>query len=449
MAFKGKKAVVFGFGKSGQAAASALSALGAEVLVTDKRLGESLKGEAVLPRGVRLIAGRHDQGVADGADLVVVSPGVPMQISPIQRAIERGTEVIGEFELAYRLLKGLPFYAVTGTNGKSTVCTLLDLMMRKSGRWTVFGGNIGNPLSAEAPPPTEAQCVVAEVSSFQLESTMDFRPCGAALLNVTADHLDRYASFDAYRATKERIFKNQGPEDFMLINRDDPEAMKADSGPYPGRKFYFSRTEEVEGVFLKGTTVYANVGSGGPRPLIEAREIGIKGVHNLENALAASAMALLAHCPEGPVVAALREFFGLPHRLEFVREVGGVRYVNDSKGTNVGAVTKSLEGFFDSQVVLIAGGRDKDSDFSTLRHRVKDRVKEVVLIGEAGRKIERALSGHARCVFAVDMQEAVNISKWAASPGDVVLLSPACASFDMFSDYAERGEKFKEAVNSL
>jgi UDP-N-acetylmuramoylalanine--D-glutamate ligase len=455
----GKKTVVVGLARSGLGAANLLSAMGLEVTVTDSRPGEELaEYTSRLSPSVGLALGGHPQEIFKDAELIVVSPGVPLSIEPLKRAREAGVTIISELELACRLLGDVPVYAVTGTNGKSTTVTLLNMMFKKSGRKPVLAGNIGNALSEEVLKRVnggmrvrDIDCVVAEVSSFQLEAVDKFRPAGAAILNITPDHMDRYHSIREYREAKAKIAMNQGEDDFLVLNADDPHCEEIyrslkDMGKMA--LWEFSRRGEVGGVFLKGDSVYYNLGPAGEGTLIRPSEIRIKGVHNLENAMAASAMALLAGCPMDAVRESLKEFPGLEHRLEFVREIGGVSFVNDSKGTNVGAVLRSLESF-SSPVVLIAGGRDKAGDFTQLRDAVRGKVKAIVLIGEAKDKIKTALCEHTECFFAKSLEEAVQKAKEAASEGDVVLLSPGCASFDMFEDFEDRGRKFKGLVNGL
>lgn len=447
MDIKGKKALVVGLGRSGAAAASLLSRLGAQVTITDRRRAGELNGFArKLEPSVRLALGGHPMGVFEEADLIVISPGVPLDIEPLRAARDKGADIIGELELAYRLAGGLPFYAVTGTNGKSTTTTLLNVMLRKGGLRTIFGGNIGNAITGELKDLKTADCVVVEVSSFQLESIAEFRPKVAAVLNITPDHLDRYHSMDEYRLAKARVALNQKADDFLVLNHDGPETMRL-AGAQGPRVYGFSRTREVEGVYYGDGVVYSNIGNS--TVLIRADEIRIKGIHNLENAMAASAMALLAGCPAGAVRAALVEFPGLEHRLEPVREIAGVWFINDSKGTNVGAVLKSLEGFDDGRVILIAGGRDKAGDFAALGPLVNKKVKAAVLIGEASAKMKAEWDRLTNCVSAGSMKEAVTVARGLAEAGDSVLLSPACASFDMFADFEDRGRKFKEAVAGL
>ncbi|MHB8881912.1 MAG: UDP-N-acetylmuramoyl-L-alanine--D-glutamate ligase [Thermodesulfovibrionales bacterium] len=474
MDLKDKKVTVIGLARSGVGAANLLAGMGALVTVTDMKPAADLQGQlGRLSPEVRTALGGHPDELFLRADLLVVSPGVPA-IPPIAAAKAQGVPVIGELELAYEILQGtagseIPFMAVTGSNGKSTTTTLLDLMLRKNGFRTLLGGNIGNALTEEilsnwepgsmpgAAVRDKFDCVVAEVSSFQLETIAAFRPRIAAVLNVTPDHMDRYPSLGAYAEAKGRIFENQAQGDFLVLNADDPGVMKlyeaglkkaAESGP---RVYFFSRRQSVNGVFSQDGKVWCSmpVCSGRePEFLIATDEIGIQGVHNLENAMAASAMALLAGCSPEAVRASLREFRGLEHRLEAVRELDGVRYINDSKGTNVDAVLKSIESFPDP-IILIAGGRDKAGDFGALRDLVSRKVRAVVLIGEAAGKIGEALNGLTEILRAPDMREAVALSRSKARPGDVVLLSPACASFDMFRDFEDRGRQFKKSVLEL
>jgi len=481
---RGRKILIFGLGRSGVGAANLLSDSGADVTVTDRKLEAELREYVQrLSPSVKLCLGGYPERM-NGTDLVVVSPGVPLEIEPIAKARGKGLKIIGELELAYAFLReksrgsAFPSLAVTGSNGKSTTTTLLDMMLRKGGFRTLLGGNIGNALteeilksaevqksgSAEAttsgPPPfrlSDTDFVVVEVSSFQLESIDTFKPMGAAILNITPDHLDRYRSMDEYSDAKAAIFRNQDENDYLVLNADDPGVQKVESEKLKvksekPRVFYFSRRKGVKGTYLKDGKLYYHL----PDPelgtqnseLIGADEIRIKGVHNLENAMAASAMALLAGCSPEAVASALREFPGLEHRLEFVRELAGVKYMNDSKGTNVGAVLKSIEGFLEP-VILIAGGRDKAGDFGQLRPLVREKVKALVLIGEAAEKIKGALGDLTDTVLASDLHDAVKRARELARRGDVVLLSPACASFDMFRDFEDRGHQFKKIVGGL
>jgi len=476
---KDKHITVVGLARSGKGAANLLSELGAIVTVTDLKTEDQLKDFIPgLKPSVRLVLGSHPEDIFAKADMLVISPGVPLDTPPIAMAAARGVPVIGELELACQIATysssnppvsslfregsgGL--LAVTGTNGKSTTTALLDFMMKKGGYKTILGGNIGNALTEEIykqrakGKEQNVDYIVAEVSSFQLESIKDFRPKGASIVNITPDHLDRYHSLEEYRNAKARICENQGTGDFLVLNHDDPETMKVKSEKLKVKSenpeiYFFSRKEEVNGIYLKNGVIYCNFQHSAPgiphSALIKADEIKIKGVHNLENAMAASAMALLAGCPIEAVIDSLKEFPGLEHRLEFVRELDGVSYFNDSKGTNVGAVLKSLESF-SSPIILIAGGRDKAGDFSLMRQLVGDRVKALVLIGEASEKMGKALGDLTETVQAKDLKEAVAVSRKLSAEGDVVLLSPACASFDMFRDFEDRGRQFKKSVMEM
>ena len=446
--------MVVGLARSGVAAANLLARKGRDVVVTDVKSAPELKGSITeLDPSVRLALGGHPEGLIEGAELVVMSPGVPSDLRPVRLAREAGVEVIGELELAWRAFEGIPFFAVTGTNGKSTTVSLLALMMERAGIKCLLGGNIGRPLAAEAAAGESADCVVAEVSSFQLETIDRFHARGAAILNVTPDHLDRYPSMDGYMAAKAAIARNQREGDVLVLNADDPGcAALRDSHikDIPGREvLYFSRANVVKGCFIRHKQVHLNTGGKDDGALMSLESIRVQGVHNQENAMAAVLLAQAAGCTREAIVEALREFPGLEHRLEFVRELDGVRFFNDSKGTNVDAVLKSLEGFLDQKVVLIAGGRDKDSDFTPLKQMVERKCRAVVLIGEAAGKIEAVISGSLVTVHAGEMAEAVQKASRLAKGGDAVLLSPACASFDMFKDFEERGIKFKEAVKAL
>jgi UDP-N-acetylmuramoylalanine--D-glutamate ligase len=473
MNLKDKRVTVVGLARSGVGAANLLSALGARVTVNDLKTEAALQ-EAVsrLSPAVQRSLGGHPEELFSSADMLVVSPGVP-EIRQISDARAKGVPVIGELELAWQVLqdvisrqqtitagqKAIPFVAITGSNGKSTTTTLVDLMLRRQGYATILGGNIGNALSEEFIKIIQAgagmpDMVVAEVSSFQLESIDTFRPRISAILNITPDHMDRYRSREEYSRAKARICRNQSTGDYLVLNADDPETMRVyeaglcmTKGGAPA-VYFFSRRKQVSGVYAEDGMVYTTIHSGTALPLIAADEIAIHGVHNLENAMAASAMALLAGCDPETVTAALKEFTGLEHRLEFVREFAGVRYINDSKGTNADAVLKSLEGF-EQPVVLIAGGRDKSGDFTVLRDIVSQKAKAVILIGEAAEKIGSALQDTVRLVRAASLADAVLEASRLAVPGDVVLLSPACASFDMFRDFEDRGLQFKRHVMEL
>ncbi len=441
--FYGKRVTVAGLARSGIAAARALHAQGAIVTVTDRKpLGQlAAQIEALGSDAIIVEAGGHSARIFIETDLIVLSPGVPKS-AQILEARRHGVKVISELELAW-MLSNAPFVGITGTNGKSTVTTLVGLMLAKAKKKALVAGNIGNALTEDIVQLSGKDWIVAELSSFQLEDIDTFRPGIAAILNVTQDHLDRYDSIEEYGEAKARIFMNQQKDDFLVLNFDDP-VVKSYARSTAATVIPFSRQLRFNpgACVLNGHLLFNG------RRIIAADEIKIGGVHNLENALAATAVSILAGADVRSVAAVLRSFPGLEHRLEFVRNKDGVRYINDSKGTNVGAVIKSVEGF-SRPVILIAGGLDKGNDFSPLRDLFKHKVKLLILIGTAADKIEKALGTATETVFAQTLQEAVRFASARAAHGDVVLLSPACASFDMFKNFEDRGRKFKETVMSL
>lgn len=440
--FKGKKVTIVGLARSGAAAARALNALGAIVTVTDKKPLDQLAALTTsLGSGIAVEAGGHPERIFVEADLIVLSPGVP-KIAPVLQAKRHGVKVISELELAW-LLSDAPYVGITGTNGKSTVTTLVGLMLAKAKKNVLVAGNIGNALTEDVTHLTGKDWIVAELSSFQLEDIETFRPRIAAILNVTQDHLDRYHGLQEYGEAKARIFMNQQQEDFLVLNFDDP-IVKSFTMRTSATVIPFSRQLR----FNPGACVLDGHLMFNGRRIVAVDELKISGVHNIENALAATALSILAGADVRSVAAVLRTFPGLEHRLEFVRVKDGVSYMNDSKGTNVGAVIKSVEGFT-QPVILIAGGLDKGSDFSPLYDLFKRKVKLLVLIGKAADKMAKALGRATETVLAPSLQEAVRLASTRAGHGDVVLLSPACASFDMFRDFEDRGRQFKEAVKEL
>ncbi|MEW6543507.1 MAG: UDP-N-acetylmuramoyl-L-alanine--D-glutamate ligase [Nitrospirota bacterium] len=453
----GARVTVVGLARSGVAAARLLLALGARVTVADGK-AESELGEALTRLDRRALSLRLGQGYEsafDGADLIVISPGVPFRLPSLEAARRRGVAVIGELELASRFLSG-PIVAVTGTNGKSTTATLAGLFLKESGKRAFVGGNLGTPLCEaalaclRAGTATPYEYVVAEVSSFQLETVERFRPWLAALLNITTDHLDRYDSLEDYVAAKARIFENQTGQDVALLNLDD-ERVAGLARLVRARKMGFTVRRAGlaggEGAWLQGDRLMVTIG-GKAEEVCRRNELRLLGSHNVANVLAASVIGALCGCPAGAMRRVLGTFPGLEHALELVRERQGVKFVNDSKGTNVDATVKALESL-DAPVLLIAGGKDKGGDFARLREPVLRRAKRVILIGEAAPRIREALRGWERVAQAGSLREAVEQAAREAGAGDVVLLSPACASFDMFRDYQDRGRQFKELVNSL
>ena len=386
------------------------------------------------------------------SELLVVSPGIPKDHRMIKRAQAQGIAVIGEIELASWFL-GVPIIAVTGTNGKSTTVRLIGSILQQSGRQVFVGGNLGVPLcEAVSRPgmvssPPVYEFVVAEVSSFQLETIHRFRPWISVFLNVTPDHLDRHPTPEDYISAKERIFENQTTDDVAVVNWDDP-LVRSMAVKAPARVYGFSLTGKVErGVFLVGQTIWARMDETAT-PVLHREQLSLRGDHNVANAMAAIGVGLLCHCSIESIVQALQKAPVFEHALEPVREWRGIQFINDSKGTNVDATLKAITSF-QEPLILILGGKDKGGDFSLLANSIARQVKRLVVIGEAAPKILKAL-GHIKPISrAGTLQEAVDQAVQAASPGDVVLLSPACASFDMFHNYHHRGIEFKRIVAEL
>jgi len=436
---KHEKVTVIGIGKSGTAAAAWLARQGADVLVVDDRPQEI--PDALREGGIRFHLGEWTEGDLFSSDRVVVSPGFPVRRLPMARLRAAGIPVVGEIEMAAAQISA-PILAVTGTNGKSTTTTLIGDILNAWGMSVFVGGNLGRPLS-EAIGGTW-DFVVVEVSSFQLETIDRFHPRVAVLLNVTPDHLDRYPDFKAYRLAKWRIFKNQTPKDYAVLNNDEqiPPTISATTA-------FFSRTvAPARGVFLRDGRIMARLRDGEAEPILKTDEMKIHGVHNEENALAAVAATTVCGAPLSAIRQALATFPGLPHRMEFVREVHQVRYIDDSKGTNVGAVAKSLAGIA-APVILIAGGQGKGCDFAPLREIVLRKTRRLILLGEAQAEMARCFADHPAVDRVSSMEAAVATAHAHAVAGDVVLLSPACASFDLFRDYRHRGDLFKQAVAGL
>ncbi|MDX9788408.1 MAG: UDP-N-acetylmuramoyl-L-alanine--D-glutamate ligase [Desulfobacterales bacterium] len=444
----GRRVLVVGLGLSGASAAKMLVEKGAAVTVTDavERPAAADRMAALTALGVQFELGGHSARSFDTADLIVVSPGVPETIAPIAAARHRGICVIGEVELAAALISA-PILAVTGTNGKTTTTTLLGHMLQTAGLRVFVGGNIGRPLIECVSEPDRLDVVVAEISSFQLDTTRSFRPKVSVLLNVTADHLDRYSDFDAYAASKGRIFENQQAGDTAVVNGSDAVAVKVSEGIRSRRWLYNVSSPISDGaMFQEDALVLQTPDHRGQQ--IDLSGLRLKGRHNRENAAAAALAALAFGVSPVNIEKALSTFEGLAHRVESVGTIGGVEFVNDSKGTNVDAVVRALESF-DRPVVLIMGGRDKAGVFDVLCDPVRRQVRCLVLIGEATEIIRRALGSCAPTRTANDMDDAVAQAFSASEPGDVVLLSPGCASFDMYTSYKHRGESFRSAVKKL
>ena len=400
--------------------------------------------------GVELELGGHTGATFEKADLVVVSPGVPTEQPVFETARQHGAEIIGELELASRWVQG-PIVAITGTKGKSTTTTLLGRMFKESGRNVLVGGNIGVPLSAQVDASTPDTVHVVEVSSFQLETTVTFRPWIALWLNFADDHLDRHPTVEAYAAAKARIFANQRPTDFAVVNADDTTVMARSRGIAARRVMFSPKGELAEGFLIDGDWIVKRTARGAPTTverLIPVSAVELTGRHMLNNVVAAAAVATVAGVPTGAMTHALRGFHGLEHVMEPVGRIGDVRFVNDSKATNVEAARRSIESF-EGAVVALVGGRFKGGDLRELRAPLSERGRAVIAIGEAASLVRDALHDVVPVVIASSMSEAVAQAYDAARPDGVVLLAPACASFDWFKDYAERGRVFKEEVGGL
>jgi UDP-N-acetylmuramoylalanine--D-glutamate ligase len=448
MDLKDKKILVVGLARTGVATARFLARKGARVKVSEGKTGNEIEEahKALTELDIEWELGRHTPSFFFDADWIVVSPGVPMDLNPLVQARSRGIPILSEVELAFQFLRR-PLIAITGTNGKTTTTTLIGEMLKASGKYAFVGGNIGNPLIEYVGGPQTEDWVVAEISSFQLEGVQKFRPHISVLLNITEDHLDRYANFAEYIQAKKRIFENQNKEDYALINADDPLTFQWAHQVVPQVVLFSAQRSVPFGCYLhKGCIVFQ--GMDGQKEQFPLERIKIQGAHNLENLMAAVAACKLCDCPRESLQKVMEEFRGLEHRLEWVLDIRGVSFFNDSKGTNVGAAAKSLMSF-EKPILWIAGGKDKGGDYSPLKNLVKERVKGMALIGEAKEKISATLGRLTPCVQVNTLEEAVQWSFANAVSGDVVLLSPACSSYDMFANYEERGKRFKTIVREL
>jgi UDP-N-acetylmuramoylalanine--D-glutamate ligase len=450
MELKNKRVLVVGLGKSGIAAALFLRQQGARVTVSDARSAVALAGEipSLLDAGIMVESGGHGLLTFRRQDLIVISPGVPLDTPEVKQVISFGVPVIGELELASRFLKGR-ILAITGSNGKTTTTTLIGKILAEGGVTAQVGGNIGTPVINLIPNSTEQTVNVLEISSFQLETIEQFRPWIAVVLNITPDHLDRHGNFENYAAMKTRITENQQAEDFLVLNAEDkPTQMVA--AKTKAQIFWFSPRRPIkQGAFVYGDSIVFVPREGARAELImPVAEIPLKGSHNVENVLAAVCAARLAGVPAEKIRSAVASFKAVEHRLEFVSTVEGVEYFNDSKATNVDAALKAIAAF-PGCVHLILGGKDKDSDYTLLEPLLRERVKAVYTIGSAAEKIERQLQGVVKMVGAGTIDVAVREARKAAIPGDVVLLAPACSSFDQFENYEHRGRTFRKIVHEL
>ena len=448
MDLRNEKVVVVGFGVSGYDACLLLNEKGAIASVTDngsdenvKRKAEELKEKYYIETEI----GGHTENFIKGSDLIVVSPGVSRDSLPIRYALESNIPIISEIELGFNFCEG-PIIAITGTNGKSTVATLLGDILKRSGKKAVVCGNIGNSLCGEIKNIDEDTTVVLETSSFQLEWIVDFNPAVSCILNITEDHLERYASFDDYVNAKFRIFSQHEKGDKLVLNYDDV-ILKSIPEPKKAKVLYYSKSEKVEGVFLRGNDIVYNKG-GKTKKLFEMPDSRLKGPHNLENIMAVVLIAMTQGVERRFIIDGIREFRPLHHRIEGLGEIRGVEFIDDSKATNVDSAKRALESI-PKKIVLIAGGKDKGGEYAAVKKEIIEKVKKIVLIGEAAPKIRKVFEGVVDMEEASTLQDAAERAFRAAKPGEAVLLSPMCSSFDMFRDYKHRGEVFKEAFDSL
>jgi UDP-N-acetylmuramoylalanine--D-glutamate ligase len=447
MDLTGKKVLVVGLARTGVALTHFLAQAGARVTVTDMAPAAELAEMRAHLQGlpVEEELGVPEPGDVWRYDLILPSPGVPPELPWLDGARRHGIPVWGELELASHFLHR-PVLAVSGTNGKTTTITLAGKFLAASGVRALVGGNIGTPLISLLGQQQGADCLVLEISSFQLDTAPHFHPQSAALLNISPDHLDRYPDYAAYIASKASLFRAMNSEEPKVLNYDDPLVRPLGQGR--GKVSYFSAIEPLaEGAWLADGVIKVRISPGGEAefPLAQIR---LQGNHNLENIMAALLLSLSAGASPQACREVLATFAGLPHRLEWVANIGGVDFYDDSKGTNVGAVARSLVSF-DRPLVLIAGGRDKSSDFSQLNKLIRERVKALVLLGETKEHLARVWEGLAPAYLAATMKEAVEYAAGLARPGEIVLLSPACASFDMYRDYAHRGETYQRAVEEV
>ncbi len=444
---RGKRVLVVGLARTGVATALFCAARGAVVTATDTR-SESEIGEPIAKlraAGVALALGGHHESILRAQDLLIPSPGVAADSPLLSAARAMNLTVWSEIELAYRFLRG-QLIGITGSNGKTTTTSLVEHILRQAGFSTVLAGNIGTPLIACVEATTDETITVAELSSFQLELIDQFRPDISVFLNLTPDHLDRHHTLEAYAAAKARIFENQTPQDAAVLNADDPPSARY--APARPQVFWWSRQQHIaQGTYLRGDEIVFRRG-GREEAILRQSDIPLVGAHNLENVLAAVAATRLAGAAPDAIRSGVKSFAGVEHRLEFVSEIAGVRYYNDSKATNVDATLKALDAF-SGRILIILGGKDKGSDYTPLQKPLHDKGILALLIGAAAAKIESQIAGSVAIDRAETLERAVEIAAHAARPGDTVLLAPACASFDQFQNYEHRGRVFKDLVHQL
>ena len=444
---RGKRVLVVGLARTGVATAMFCAARRAAVTATDSRTENEIGAEIAKLReaGVTLELGGHQEKTFLAQDLIIPSPGVPADASLLQSARAKGITIWSEIELAYRFLKGR-LIGITGSNGKTTTTSLVDHILKNAGYSTILAGNIGTPLIGRVDASRDDTITVLELSSFQLELIETFRPNIGVFLNLTPDHLDRHRTMEAYGAAKARLFENQTEEDSAVLNADDPATT-----PYaPSRPqvYWFSRKQRVaQGAYLRGGEIIFRR-DGREEVMLRRDDISLPGAHNLENVLAAVAASCIVGADTRAIARGVRSFAGVEHRLEFVAEIGGVRYYNDSKATNVDATLKALDAF-SGRILVILGGKDKGSDYTELQKPLREKAILALLVGAAAGKIEKQIAGNVAIEHAGTIERAVEIASHAAQPGDIVLLAPACASFDQFQNYEHRGRVFKELVRQL
>lgn len=444
---RGKRVLVVGLARTGVATALFCAARGAKVTATDART-ETAIGDALAPlraAGIQLELGGHRENTFLEQDLIVPSPGVPADAPSLQAARAKGVTIWSEIELADRFLMGR-LIGITGSNGKTTTTSLIEHILRSAGIPTILAGNIGTPLIARVEQTNDTSVTVVELSSFQLELIETFRPDISVFLNLTPDHLDRHHTLESYGAAKARIFENQTEADCAVLNADDPATTKY--APSKPQVFWFSRKQRVaQGAFVReDEMVFRHDGK--EEVVLKLQDISLAGAHNVENVLAAVAATRLAGADSAAIAMGVRSFSGVEHRLEFVAEIGGVRYYNDSKATNVDATLKALDAF-PGRILVVLGGKDKGSDYTVLQKPLREKAILALLIGAASEKIEKQIAGSVAMERAGTIERAVDIASHAARPGDVVLLAPACASFDQFENYEHRGRVFKDLVHQL
>jgi len=445
---KGKKVSVFGMARSGLAIASLLKRFGAYVFVTEVRNSSFLtkETEELKKIGIEYETGSHSRKSLEAKDFLVISPGVSSDIPILLQAQEMGIPIFSEVEVAFWLNQA-QIVGITGSNGKTTTATLMGEILKEDRREVKVAGNIGVPFSSVVEEVSPDGIIVLELSSFQLEKVEEFRPKIASILNITPDHLDRYSNFKSYKDAKLRIFENQIEEDFAVLNYDDDESTGIENFS-KGEKIFFSTINELDqGAFLRQGSFFYRF-KGKEEKIIEANQIRIKGPHNLSNAACACAISLVLGVSIASIKNALGNFKGVEHRLEEVLTISGIEFINDSKATNVSSVWYALQSI-NRPIILIGGGRDKGGDFTKLRDLVKDKVKALILLGEAKEKMKNELGDLIPTFFVSNMEEGVKLSFEKASSGDAILLSPGCASFDMFDNFEHRGRVFKSAVEKL